>query len=89
MTNLRFQASGLEFQWQGLFLRLGLAFILCLGIFIPANAAGVPGNRCKGRCNDVYRLKKDLCRTIPLKSERKICERAAKRTKDDCKHRCR
>ena len=47
------------------------------------------GNRCKDRCNDVYRIRKEACRVIPLKGERKICERAAKRAKDDCKHRCR
>jgi hypothetical protein len=89
MTSLRFRVLRLMFQQRGMFLRLSLAFVLCLGAFFPASAATVPGNRCKDRCNDVYRLKKDLCRSIPLKGERKACEKSAKRTRDNCKHRCR
>ena len=89
MTSLRVRVLHLMFQQRGMFLRLSLAFVLCLAAFIPASAATPPSNRCKDRCNDVYRLKKDLCRTIPLKNERKLCEKAAKRAKDDCKHRCR
>ena len=46
------------------------------------------GNRCTDRCADVYRVKKDACELIPLKHERKICERRAKEAKNDCKHRC-
>ena len=84
-----FQFSSLWSQQQVKLLRLGLALILCLSAFVQAGAVTPPGNRCKDRCNDVYRLKKDLCRSIPLKNERKTCEKAAKRSKDDCKHRCR
>ena len=70
-------------------LRLSLAFIVCLGTFAAINPAAVAGDRCKDRCNEVYRLRKGVCRAIPLKHERKSCEKAAKRAKDDCKHRCR
>ena len=70
-------------------LQWSLVFILCLGTFVGGSSTGLAGNRCKDRCNDVYRLRKDVCKAIPLKGERKVCERAAKRAKDDCKHRCR
>jgi hypothetical protein len=70
-------------------LKLGVAFILLLGSSAFINAAAVPSNRCKDRCNDAYRVKKDLCRAIPLKHERKSCEKAAKHSKDNCKHSCR
>ena len=45
------------------------------------------GNRCTDHCADVYKVRKDACRLIPFKNERKICERRAKEAKDDCKHR--
>jgi hypothetical protein len=70
-------------------LRLSLAFIFCLGTFAAISPASAEPNRCKDRCNETYRLRKDVCRAIPLKHERKSCEKAAKRAKDDCKHRCR
>ena len=70
-------------------LRCSLVFVLLLGTFAGGSLTTEAGNRCKDRCNDVYRIRKDACRLIPLKGERKICERAAKRAKDDCKHRCR
>jgi hypothetical protein len=89
MTSHGFQFSSFWSQPHGLLLRLGFALILCLGAFLHAGAAPVPGNRCKDRCNEVYRVKKELCRSIPLKHERKLCEKSAKRSKDDCKHRCR
>jgi hypothetical protein len=89
MTSHRFQFSSLWSQHHRIFVRLGLALMLCLSSFVHTGAAPMPSNRCKDRCNDVYRLKKDLCRSIPLKNERKRCEKAAKRAKDDCKHRCR
>jgi hypothetical protein len=69
--------------------RLSFAFIVCLGTFAALNPATVAGNRCKDRCNEVYHLRKDVCRAIPLKHERKSCEKEAKRAKDNCKHRCR
>jgi len=70
-------------------LRLSFAVFLCLGTFAAVNPTSIAGNRCKDKCNDVYRLRKDVCKAIPLKNERKVCEKAAKRAKDDCKHRCR
>lgn len=89
MTIHGFQFSSLWWKQQGILLRLGLALALGLGTFVHAGAAGTPGNHCKDRCNEVYQVKKDLCRSIPLKHERKGCEKAAKHSKDDCKHRCR
>jgi len=70
-------------------LKLSLASFVCLETFLGLAPAAVAGNRCKDRCNEVYRLRKEVCRTIPLKHERHRCEKAAKRGKDDCKHRCR
>lgn len=69
-------------------LRLSLG--LLSGLAILAGGVSVEAaNRCKDRCDERYRIRKDVCRSIPLKYERKSCERAAKRAKDDCKHRCR
>lgn len=70
-------------------LKPGVALLLLLGSFASVSATTVPSNRCKDHCNDTYRVRKDLCRAIPLKHERKACENAAKHAKDDCKHRCR
>lgn len=69
--------------------RLGFALIMCLGTFGATSSTSVAGDRCKDQCNDVYRLRKDVCRAITLKHERKRCEQAAKRAKDECKQRCR
>ena len=69
--------------------RLVLGLMICLGAFALPGTAPAAGNRCKDRCNDAYRLRKDACKIIPLKNERKRCEQGAKRAKDDCKHRCR
>jgi hypothetical protein len=68
-----------------------LLFVLLTGSTVPTNAVGGGhgGNRCTDRCADRYRVKKDACKLIPLKHERKICERRAKEAKNDCKHRCR
>jgi len=67
--------------------------LLLLVVFVGSSgrtfAVRGGGNRCTDRCADVYRLKKDACRLIPLKHERKICERRAKEAKNDCKHKCR
>jgi len=65
-------------------------FFLVLLAALPATTFAVPhgGNRCTDRCADRYRIKKDACNLIPLKHERKICERRAKEAKNDCKHRC-
>jgi hypothetical protein len=70
-------------------LRLSFAFIVCLGTFAAIGPASAAPNRCKDRCNEVYHLRKDVCRAIPLKHERKSCEKEAKRARDNCKHRCR
>lgn len=47
------------------------------------------GNRCSDRCADRYKLRKDTCKAIPLKSARRICEDAAKQAKKECKRSCR
>jgi hypothetical protein len=65
-----------------------LAAVCCL-MLAGGSSTAFAGNRCKDRCNDAYRLRKDVCRSIPLKGERKRCEKAAKRAKDNCKHNCR
>lgn len=62
--------------------------VVLLGVSSPTFAVRHGGNRCTDRCADTYRVKKDACRLIPLKHERKICERRAKEAKNDCKHRC-
>jgi len=64
--------------------------LLCLlvGLSVPALGTRHGGSRCTDRCADNYRIKKDACDLIPLKHERKICERRAKESKNDCKHRC-
>jgi hypothetical protein len=62
--------------------------VLIVGLSVPAFAVHHGGNRCTDRCADNYRIKKDACDLIPLKHERKICERRAKEAKNDCKHRC-
>jgi hypothetical protein len=82
------QVSSLKWK-QFVILKLSVALLLLLGTFASVGAAPVPSNRCKDRCNDAYQLRRDLCRAIPLKHERKTCENAAKRAKDNCKHRCR
>ena len=66
-----------------------LLLVLLAGSSARAFAVRGGGNRCTDRCADVYRVKKDACGLIPLKHERKICERRAKEAKNDCKHRCR
>jgi len=70
-------------------LKFSLLLLICLGTFGAVTPAANAGNRCKDRCNEAYRLRKDVCRAIPFKHERKQCEKSAKRAKDDCKHRCR
>ena len=89
MTSLRSGVSSPTFQRRAMVLRWSLAFILCLGTFSAMSPATLAGNRCKDRCNDVYKLEKRACKAIPLKHERHSCEDAAKRAKNNCKHRCR
>jgi len=61
---------------------------LLVGLSVPALGAHHSSHRCTDKCADNYRIKKDACDLIPLKHERKICERRAKESKNDCKHRC-
>lgn len=73
----------------GVFLRTLLLALLCVGVWSGSASAVGGSNRCKDRCNDVYRLRKDACKSIPFKHGRHRCEDRAKRDKDNCKHRCR
>ncbi len=63
-------------------------FVLLAGVPVNTFAARRVGIRCTDHCADRYRIKKDACDLIPLKHERKICERRAKEEKNDCKHHC-
>jgi len=66
------------------------ALIFVSGFWLSGSVATAGGgNRCTDHCADVYKVRKDACKLIPFKNERKICERRAKEAKDDCKHRCR
>jgi hypothetical protein len=69
-------------------LRASLALLFCLGASAGISPASAAGNNCTDRCADRYRVRKDACRLIPYKHERKHCEESAKRAKDECKDRC-
>ena len=65
-------------------------FVFCAGLWIAGLAVSAGGaNRCSDHCADSFKVAKDACKLIPLKTERKICERRAKEAKEDCKSRCR
>ena len=70
---------------------LAVSLVVASAIWMSGSVAtaGGGGNRCTDHCADIYKVKKDACRLIPFKTERKICERRAKESKNDCKHRCR
>ena len=86
MTEVSSEVSSSRSQ-RAMVLRWSLAFILCLGTFAAMSPATLAGNRCKDRCNDVYKLRKDECKSR-RNHERHRCEDAAKRERDNCKHRC-
>lgn len=65
------------------------SFLVCAVMLLGAGQTSEAGNRCTDHCADIYKVKKDVCKLIPLKTERKICERRAKEAKEDRKHRCR
>jgi hypothetical protein len=67
---------------------LSLSLIAGIIIFLGSGATSEAGNRCSDHCADRYKVEKDACKLIPLKGERKICERRLKEMKKDCKHRC-
>jgi hypothetical protein len=69
---------------------LGSVLIFVSGLWVSGSVVTAGGgNRCTDHCADVYKVRKDACKLIPFKNERKICERRAKEAKEDCKHRCR
>jgi len=71
-------------------LSAALLLLFCFRLWTTSSSVSAGGgNRCTDHCADAYKLKKDVCKLIPFKTERKICERRAKEAKDDCKHRCR
>jgi hypothetical protein len=65
-----------------------MLLVLLVGLSVPTLGARHSSRHCTDRCADNYKIKKDACDLIPLKHERKICERRAKESKNDCKHRC-
>ena len=71
-------------------LSVGLLLLFCLGLWTTSSSVSAGGgNRCSDHCADAYKVKKDICKVIPFKNERKICERRAKEVKEDCKRHCR
>ena len=68
---------------------LALSLVAAGVMFVGASTTSEAGNRCTDHCADVYKVRRDACRLIPFKNERKICERRAKEAKEDCKRRCR
>jgi hypothetical protein len=66
------------------------ALLICLGAFVtPSTASGAArANRCKDRCNEVYRHRRDECRGL-RRWEKRQCEDRAKRARDECRQRCR
>ena len=68
---------------------VALLVVVCVVMLAAAGSTSEAGNRCTDHCADIYKVKRDACRLIPFKTERKICERRAKEAKNDCKHRCR
>jgi hypothetical protein len=73
----------------GVFARALVLALLCLGLWGGSASAAGGSNRCKDRCNQAYRLRKDICKAIPYKRQRHSCEDSAKRARDECKRRCR
>lgn len=67
---------------------LSLSLIVGAVILLGSGTKSEAGNRCTDHCADRYKVQKDACKLIPLKNERKICERRLKEVKEDCKHRC-
>ena len=74
---------------NGILLKWSLMFLVCLGTIAAAGSEAGAKNRCKERCDDIYRTRKNVCKAIPIKYERHRCEDSAKRAKNDCRHRCR
>ena len=68
---------------------LALSFTVGAVMLLGAGATSEAGNRCTDHCADIYKVKRDACKLIPFKTERKICERRAKEAKEDCKGKCR
>jgi len=68
---------------------LALSFTVGAVMLLGAGATSEAGNRCTDHCADIYKVKKDACKLIPFKTERKICERRLKEVKEDCKRKCR
>jgi hypothetical protein len=66
-----------------------LVVLVCLGTFAAAGSASSARNDCKDRCKDRYNLRKDICKAIPYKRQRRVCEDAAKQTRNECKRACR
>ena len=78
----------------GVLLRISLALLFGLGMFVNANptpgAAGDKNSRkrCEKHCEATYKDHKHRCKQL-RKWERKPCEDAAKEARGICKFRCR
>ena len=73
-----------------LFTRIRFAVLLCVSasaVFIPTSTAA-GGDRCKDRCNRMYRERKDSCHGL-RRWEKRRCEDRAKFERDECRRRCR
>lgn len=68
---------------------LSVAVLVGIVLVLGAGPTSQAGNRCTDHCADRYKVARDACRLIPLKTERKICERRLKEVKEDCKRSCR
>ena len=74
--------------------RVTLAILFFCGLFLAASSiTGVAApdrqrDRCKKRCEEVYKVRKLECKRFRGR-ERHRCEDEAKRDRNDCKDRCR
>lgn len=71
-------------------LSLIAALLICFGAFVTAGTASAAprANRCKDRCNDVYRRRREECQGL-RRGEKRQCEDRAKNAHDECRRRCR
>jgi hypothetical protein len=79
-------------------LRISLALVFCLGIFVSANPAamgqrdrGERGNRdrCQKECKKKYKEQVSDCKSKRGKGERRECKERASKELRECQDRCR
>ncbi len=75
------------------FMRVTLAIVFFCGLFLAVSSiSGLAApdrrrDRCKRRCEDVYKVRKFECKRF--RGDRHRCEQEAKRERNNCKDRCR